>query len=478
MTLRVTTGILKKAGRRIWSLGLPGLVVLASGCRTYEQSSCGMKDAFVVGNYGLAAQQVAGRATNKPRSKDYVVWRLEEAAALRAAGEFDASIDAFSKAHDAMQWHAEKAKVRVTREAGALLTNQANLPYPGRLYDGIMLNVYQALNFIEKGDFAAARVHLIRSYECQKDAVHERQRQIDKAQADVEKNEQKEMIHQSRDDAGFKDKISAAYAQVNAVQGYADYVNPFAVYLDGLFFMARAADSSDLERARVSFGRVLGFAAQNDYVKQDLTTLGSISTCSALDPAVYVIFETGCAPYRDQIRIDIPIIISNVSYVGAAFPKLAFVEDYVPRLDIVTGGTTASTQLVASMDSVVAQDFKDQLPVVISKTVAATVVKAAAAYAVNRKAAERGTAAKWIARAATAAYQMAVNIADLRTWSTLPKQFQVCRLPMPADRTLTLRTPDCARCEEVVLGAGDIMVVYVKSPSRGAPLSVRQMRLK
>mgnify|MGYP003340692950 CR=1 FL=1 len=32
----------------------------------------------------------------------------------------------------------------------------------------------------------------------------------------------------------------------------------------------------------------------------------------------------------------------------------------------------------------------------------------------------------------------AINIADTRTWTTLPKQIQVCRLPTPSDRKLTL----------------------------------------
>ncbi len=51
----------------------------------------------------------------------------------------------------------QKAKIRVGQEVAALMSNQANLDYEGRSYDGIMLNTYRALNYLAMGDTERAR---------------------------------------------------------------------------------------------------------------------------------------------------------------------------------------------------------------------------------------------------------------------------------------------------------------------------------
>ena len=38
----------------------------------------------------------------------------------------------------------------------------------------------------------------------------------------------------------------------------------------------------------------------------------------------YVIYESGLAPVREEVRLDIPTGDRNIPYVAAAFPKLAF----------------------------------------------------------------------------------------------------------------------------------------------------------
>ena len=50
---------------------------------------------------------------------------------------------------------------------------------------------------------------------------------------------------------------------------------------------------------------------------------------------------------------------------------------------MTANGTNYNTQTVCSMDSIVTRDYKNELPVVITKTIAATVTKAVAAYVAN-----------------------------------------------------------------------------------------------
>jgi len=223
--------------------------------------------------------------------------------------------------------------------------------------------------------------------------------------------------------------------------------------------------------------------------------LNNLMNGRALTPTTYVIFETGCAPIRDQVRIDIPIIFSKVSYVGAAFPTLKPQGDFQPSLNVTANGKSYNTEIVCSLDSIVTRDYKNDLPVVITKTIASTVVKAAAAYFANDAARGQNDWVGLLVQASTAIYQMAVNIADTRTWTTLPKEFQICRLPTPADGKLDLSTPNGMKLSvaldgvkndltpaggvQASLNAGaPVNVVYVKSITGGTPLLVSQFKLK
>ena len=114
----------------------------------------------------------------------------------------------------------------------------------------------------------------------------------------------------------------------------------------------------------------------------------------------------------------------------------------------------------------------------ISKTIAATVIKAVAAYAANEAARQSGgDLGGLLMQIGTAVYQIAVNIADERTWTTLPKEFQVARIPTPADRKIDLTTPNGMKTS-VTVSDGTVNVVYVKSINTGTPLLVSQFKLK
>lgn len=476
-------------------LPIAGAGLLSTGCQTYQQQNKiigfwhqgDLTNAFVA-----ATKQAEGNANNK----DAIVWRLEQATVLRAAGKFGESNEAFDKAQTKIDDYVQKAKVRVGQEAGAFLSNQANLDYEGRSYDGIMLNTYKALNYLALGQPDNARPEIIRAYQRQQDAVEDNKRRIEKAQTEAAKSKDKAKMDKAQSNPRFQSQLQNSMAAINDVKVYADYVNPFTVYLDGLFFMANAADASDLERAHKSFERVASFAGDNDYVKQDLATVDDLINAKPLPPTTYVIFETGCAPVRDQIRIDIPIIISQVSYIGAAFPTLKLQGNYQPTLTVTANGTNYNTETVASMDGVVSLDFKNELPIVITKTIAATVTKAVAAYAINQAANQQSAELGLLSQIVTAGYQMAVNIADTRTWTTLPKEFQICRFPTPADGKIQLSTPnnmiipvtldsvaknDLTSTNSVPASSNTgslVSVIYVKSITTGTPLLVSQFKLK
>jgi len=457
---------------------LLGLLVSFTGCATYSQQNR-FAGSWVRGDLAAAEKEATRKADKEGSGKDAIIWRLEQAAILRAQGRYAESNKAFDEAQERIDGYAEKAKVKLGSETAAMFSNLANLPYRGRAYDGVMLNTYKALNFLAMHDLDKARVEIVRAHQRQQDAVEDNKRRLQKAQDELDAEKEKKRIEQAQNDPNVQGRLNQAYSGLDTLKTYSDYVNPFTVYLDGLIYFAGATSGSDLEHARKSFERAAVFAEHNPWVKEDLAMVEAAAQGKQPGPTTYVILESGRAPVRDQIRIDIPILFARLSYIGAAFPTLNLQDGQLSCLNVIANDTNQSTELVASMDSVIARDFKNELPTIITKTIAAAVIKAAASYAANDAAhKEGGELAGLFSQLGTAIFQIAVNIADLRTWTTLPKEFLVCRIPTPPDRKIELQTPGGAQKVTVTLDEGAMNLVYVKSISAGGPLFVSQMKLK
>jgi len=526
-----------------------------TGCQTYTEQTQSRDEALRSGNIASAVAQADKDAAKNASNKDAILYRLEQGAILRAAALANLpaapggtpspastpspaavnqtqtnaalnaatpeqiapriawltrSIAAFDDAARRIDDYEAAAKVSAGSEAAALFTNQANLPYRGRAYDKVMLHTYQALNYLQLADPDAARVELNRALQRQRDAVAANSERIEEAQklassareGGVQDEQGRQGSSYDVDRATSDPRTSAGIAGIEskfnaAILPYGDYVNPFTTFLDALVFTHQGADASDLERARKSWERVVNFAPQNTYAREDYVAVEpDLQSGAGVPPPVdgatpapappapagltYVIFETGSAPYRDQVRIDLPLFIvtSSISYVGMALPELSTVYGHAPTLQVTTGqGQAYPTALVASMDSVVAQDFKNEWPSILTKTILATATKATIDAVLQKQMEDQaGPTGALLFRLATAVTQMAINIADTRTWRSLPKEFHYARLPTPADRQLTVAAG--ASAQTVTLEPVAVQVVYVKSPGAYSPLLVSQFVLK
>jgi hypothetical protein len=195
-----------------------------------------------------AVAEATKTADKNAKNKDAIIWRLEQGAVLRANGQYDDSNKAFDEAQEKMDDYAQKAKVRLGQETGALLSNQANLDYEGRAYDGIMLNTYEALNYLALGEPDKARPELIRAYQRQQDAVEDNKKRIEKVQDEAAKNKDSAAIQKAQNDPKLQvANCRTPMTNLNDIKVYAAYVNPFTVYLDGLVF-------HDSCRRRLGFG--------------------------------------------------------------------------------------------------------------------------------------------------------------------------------------------------------------------------------
>ena len=213
------------------------------GCKTYNEKNTGTP-FWKQGQVAEAAKEFAKKAVSEQKGKDALVWQLENGAAQRAFGDLRQSQAALDKADDLIGMYEEKAKVRVASETAALLSNQANLPYEGHDYDKVMVSTYKALNYLQLGEPDKARPEMIKAYQRQQDAVENNKKRIEKETEALEKAKQdsstanaNRSAEKAMQDPVFSGTLKSNYSQLDTLQAYADFVNPFPVYLDGLYFL-------------------------------------------------------------------------------------------------------------------------------------------------------------------------------------------------------------------------------------------------
>ncbi len=438
-----------------------------------------MYSAWKTGDYAAAATAVNLRA-EKANAKNELLWRLEQGAILSAGGDFKGSLMAFDRAEEIVNRYEEEAKLQVAGETLALLTTQANLPYKGKAYDKIMMNTYKALNYLLLSDSDSARIELNRAFQRQKDAVIDNQQKIEKSiQSDDENADPGYDVDRAKNDATFSSAANAEMAKVDQrLLSYADYVNPFSVFLEGLYFSHLGFDGSDIEHARQSFERVKGMSP-GTYISADHAMAEAMANGAQAETVTYVIFATGKAPTRDQVRFDIPLFLvtDEISYIGAAFPKLEYHDQFISQMSATSSsGESYTSERLCSMDAIISRDFKNAWPTVVAKTLLTSATKAIAGRAAVEVAKQSGN--NWAvlaARVASTAAQAATNVADLRTWITLPKEFSYIRMPTPSDGLLTLRIG--MNQHQARVAPGKINIIMVRSVNETSLPIIEQFTL-
>jgi hypothetical protein len=421
--------------RPLVSLLLPITVsLLVCGCAVDRMRLPQFDAAFESGNYQgarrIAAEQVSGSQPHRA-----LLWQLQEATIDRMLGQYQASNAGFDRCEQAFKYYElENLGIAGGKTAVTVLSNDSLRPYSGEQYDRIMVNVYKALNFAALGDHENARVEFNRALQRQVRAKERFAAEIARNEREVTREEASQgtspgSTERTMESPQTQAILSREYSNLDRFQAYPDFVNPFATYTAGLYFLLRG----DCDKALDILKEAHGMLPDNPIVADDFA---SADANRRVLGKVYVLFENGVVPARNEVRLDLPLFIvtNRVRYMGIALPTLAPRPRAFPYLDIVSNGATGRTIPLASMDAVVAAEFKKDLPMVVSRAVASAIAKAALQYVAQRQMGD-------LAGILAAGYSAISTAADQRIWSSLPKEFQVGVTTMPTNGQLVLRRP-------------------------------------
>ena len=484
--------------RILFALLAAGLLV--GGCSTVENNhrqKIPLMAAWTAGD-AVTAQEIVDDMLKEPAwynssrvgTGDELAWRLEAGTLAFTFGRYADAIEHFSASEQVIKEYDERATVSardVGSEAGSALSNPNALPYRGWCRDRMGLEIYKSLSYLgqNREDSFRAQVRRLRDRqkEIQEDCAEyfkQEKAALDKAkEANPDVATQAESQGAEASLVAKNPDFAEGLAEMRAVahKGYGNFLNPLALYLSALGNIR----DGNWDNARIDTQRLHEALPGNPFVSMlhatALRNAGRALPASlASMPSfpypidrncIYVIFANGQGAALEQEAI-------NSESLMIAWPRCRFFPAAFANAQVVADGQAVTTVPLANMDAILAEEFKERLPGIITRTLISTLIKEGAYR--GGQAAALAASNDWRTKAITfvavtvvgCIYRYAMNTADTRSWETLPKEFQIAQIPMPADRKVhvnlkgTLGGPSFdvaipASCRSAIL--------YVSAPS-------------
>ena len=431
-----------------------GLAVVLAGCANPQARKDFSRD-LAGGNLPAATSNAVLAAGPEGAAPTDLPWALEAGTLLRQSGLPERSTQMLDGAEELMKDDdTRNVAASVGNHALSLVANDNVLPYAPAVYDTVMLNTYKALNFWQLGDHANARVEWNRSDDRQRRAAEHFEAEISKQRDELKEGENSDLVNRSL--SSTDETLLKAGVDLSQWTPYAGYVNPAALYLHGLYFLINGEGQADADKARTSLERAYALT-KNTQVKIDAAAAQSKG--GKLKPAVWIVFENGTAAHKEQLRIDLPLFLvsGNIKYTGIALPVM---REGTPAYPYLSAGRQ-QTQVLADMGTIIRGEFKTRFNAILIKEIARATAKTVLQKQLNDSSPLLGTLAG-IAQAIS-------TQADLRSWSTLPHNFQLMNVPYPQSNQLTLGVPGH---EDIVVDLPQEkrpVVVYVRALNAAIP---------
>ena len=455
---------MKKKGRFIFKFCFVfGLLIFLAGCNVPKSQLAQFNDYYRTAQFDMAmtyAQCRIGKS-EKPNGED-LLWSLQVASVKLQVGDANGSAEVFDKAEEMLNYYDFENKAAAG--VASTLINDNAVAYLGEEYDGVMVNTYKALDFMILGKYDLARVEFNRALDRQSRAKLHFAEEISKLKDEVAKKQESQKdvnLNKNLENPKIQDVLKLQYPSLYEYEAYPDFVNPFTTYLAGICFNLMGDPQKAVDLLKESYGMLPG----NQYVAEDFAvTENLLNGQGKIENTVWVIFENGTGPTKKEFRIDLPLFLvtNNVKYVGIALPKLVPGEQTYSNLIVDANGRQYNTELVADVERVIQTEFNKDFPGILTRAIISATAKAAAQYALQQQNSSAGSFTSIL----MAAYSFATTAADVRIWTALPKDFQIARLQIPADRTITIFSPQNMKLLDINISPCSNAIVYVRIPSR------------
>ncbi|MEW5800756.1 MAG: hypothetical protein AB1847_01510 [bacterium] len=421
------------------------LLTLAGGCSylglvPYTSLVQKKKQLLAGGNLNKAVQSLEKEAHS---GSSQVLNLLEQGMVRHVQGDYQASLESFKQALSKIRDYEERAVISARSVASQMLTlplNDNAIPYYGYPFERILVNTYQAMNYLFLGNPEEARVEV---------------RQADLRQT-RELERHNKQISEYQKWGGSKGIDLGSYSQVQRVQkemhdlsgrsALSSFQNAFTYYLSGIIYELNGEANDayiDYKKAHqlsprcasiqadlLRLSQKLGF--REEYAEwasrfQDLPQ-GELTRSSGSDSGAEMIlfYEAGFISQKEQIKITLPIHKTLFSIALPVYTSQSLhTEDTLPVEVRDFGISLGTTSQVVNLDTLAIKSLVEQLPIILTRQIARVISKSAISNQAQKNTGDIGFLA-------TSLYNVISENADLRNWLLLPNNIQVLRGQVPS----------------------------------------------
>ncbi len=421
---------------------LLGLLVLLGGCATYSAKVADLRPDLAASRYTEALSTVEDNKSGK----DMLLYHLERGIVLHYADRWVESNVAFAAAERLADELYTKS---ISEGVVSLFTNDNSISYRARPYEMAMVPYFRALNYIYLGEREDALVEgrkaslLLSKY-------------IDHTLdgLDGEENSDLELIRNDAFLLYFSGMLYDWDGEINdAFIAYRNAAEAYAVNGGLLDLPTPLSLGADLART----ARHLGFLDEIEHLQKTYPALFPTDSPANQAPGhgeVVFLLEVGYVPQKIQNSLSFPILESdddgadNMAFAMAlrgrggsayvvtggdkidywlkvAMPELSREPPEVAGARVSAGvaGSHARTTPVENLAAASEITFEAEKGKILLKTI----VRGLAKYGTTKKAEKQG----WLAGVVANVFGAATEMADTRSWLTLPANIQLARLSLP-----------------------------------------------
>jgi uncharacterized protein len=418
--------------KRILKLSVAGLSLLLAthGCSSLQNYTHKTAPARMEISNGDFHEALAVFPEKSAKGKDEVLIRLERGMILQDMGQFKQSSLEFEQSDKKIKQFEDRAVIsagKTASEAGTLLVNEQVMPYEGKDFEKILLHAYDAVNYLMMGNLVDSRVEVRNAYAQQEVLSEKHAKQLDKAEQEAGAQDWQRSFEQA-------DRQGYERLREKAGSVYSVYHNAFASYISSLVYELNGETDEayiDLKKAivaspgsrsiRMDLIRLARKLNYKDDVAQWETRFGPGENIPKQSVDVFVIFSYGLAPYKQALSFPIPI---HRGLVFASLPIYQFTPSGISSGEIASDGVSVRSSSVYDTDAVASRNLLDDFPIIFVKQVARSYLKASATGELGKRHGDWGYILGSL-------YSFVTERADLRTWSSLPKDIQVARAFVP-----------------------------------------------
>lgn len=456
--------------------------LLSTGCMSaprafgFDTTSNKEQDAaFLSGDYKKAAElAVDDKDLDTSLDNENLLPTLKAGNAYLFGAKYPKSVKYLDEAERIIKYQREQILLGSAADYIQKLTvNDAAMEYYATMYDSIMLNTYKSIDYMAQHKFDDARIELNRALDRQRRAKEIYAELIEKQREAIRDEESSdgigEIIKKTLNSSETQDAINNHYSNLKEFSVYPEFVNPFTVYLAGIFFCIQGDYQKSLDLLKEASSMI----PNNGVVLDDFKRADAALSGKKIDEDyVWIVFENGFAPVKEEFLIEIPmfLISGDVKYVGLALPE------YKPRPSSLKSisvkgrnSKTFNTEIVADMDRVYLTEFKYKYNDIITRAIFSTLLKSYEQYLAQQTNGYLGLATSILSKMTTRV--------DTRSWTTLPKNFQVTRMLIPKDRNLQLQIGDITKNIQLEKNAKNA-IVYVRAPDSISEPSISVINFK